>query len=256
MLLRRITKHVTEQNWFAIFIDFIIVVVGILIAFQITNWSEAKGDRLRERQIIVDFLADLEIDRSQYQDGINLAVRKVNAVNASFKGAGIVPLDFEWKLINNNIHEYSMEAIKESKDSLADSPLLWSHTLSGVYPVPSTLTYDAIIGSGDIKLIQDRQLVRAIQRYQNRTASLVIQNEKIVSVRESTMMAGAAYGLAIFKKMPADEYLQLVSTNAELVALINIQGIFAIFHLGDIQDADKQAAELQDLLTTYLEAAP
>jgi hypothetical protein len=256
MLLRRIIKHVKKQNWFAVFIDFLIVVVGILIAFQITEWNEAKDERIRERQIIEDMLADLEIDRSYYQDGLNLAVRKINAVNASLNGAGIVPLNFNWELINYNIYEYSPEAITETEDSLADSPLLWSDTLNGVYPIPSTLTYDAIIGSGDIKLIKDRQLVRAIQLYQNRTKSLVLQNEKIISVRESTMMAGSKYGLAPFKKMPTDEYIQLVSKNAELVALLNIQGIFAIFHLGDIKDANKQAAELQDLLTTYLKAAP
>ena len=42
MRLRRITQHVKEQNWFAVALDFLIVVVGILIAFQITNWSEAQ----------------------------------------------------------------------------------------------------------------------------------------------------------------------------------------------------------------------
>lgn len=42
MLLRRITKHVTDQNWFAVFIDFLIVVLGILIAFQITEWNEGR----------------------------------------------------------------------------------------------------------------------------------------------------------------------------------------------------------------------
>ena len=44
MLLRSITKHVTDQNWFAVIIDFLIVVVGTLIAFQITNWSEVRDD--------------------------------------------------------------------------------------------------------------------------------------------------------------------------------------------------------------------
>lgn len=42
MLLRRVTQHVKTQNWFAVFIDFLIVVIGILIAFQITNWSESQ----------------------------------------------------------------------------------------------------------------------------------------------------------------------------------------------------------------------
>ena len=45
MILRRVTKHVKEQNWFAVGLDFFIVVVGILIAFQITNWSEAREQK-------------------------------------------------------------------------------------------------------------------------------------------------------------------------------------------------------------------
>jgi len=45
MLLRSMTKHVRDQNWFAVGLDFCIVLAGILIAFQITSWSE----ELRER---------------------------------------------------------------------------------------------------------------------------------------------------------------------------------------------------------------
>ena len=42
MLLRRITKHVTDQNWFAVFIDFLIVVVGVFIGIQVANWNAEK----------------------------------------------------------------------------------------------------------------------------------------------------------------------------------------------------------------------
>lgn len=43
MILRSITKHVKDQNWFAVLVDFLIVVVGILMAFQITTWSEQRN---------------------------------------------------------------------------------------------------------------------------------------------------------------------------------------------------------------------
>lgn len=43
MILRRITQHVKAQNWFAVGLDFLIVIVGILIAFQITNWGEERA---------------------------------------------------------------------------------------------------------------------------------------------------------------------------------------------------------------------
>lgn len=46
MILRRLTKHVQDQNWSAVALDFCIVVVGILLAFQITNWSAARQDNL------------------------------------------------------------------------------------------------------------------------------------------------------------------------------------------------------------------
>jgi hypothetical protein len=42
MILRRITQHVKDQNWFAVALDFVIVVVGILIAFQITNYGKTS----------------------------------------------------------------------------------------------------------------------------------------------------------------------------------------------------------------------
>jgi hypothetical protein len=45
MILRRLTKHVKGQNWFAVGLDFVIVVVGILIAFQITNWANENERR-------------------------------------------------------------------------------------------------------------------------------------------------------------------------------------------------------------------
>ena len=35
MLLRSITKHVKDQNWFAVFIDFLIVVFGVYIGVWI-----------------------------------------------------------------------------------------------------------------------------------------------------------------------------------------------------------------------------
>ncbi len=45
MLLRSITKHVKEQNWFAVFIDFFIVVVGVFIGIQVANWNETQNNK-------------------------------------------------------------------------------------------------------------------------------------------------------------------------------------------------------------------
>jgi hypothetical protein len=48
MLLRRLMLHVKEQNWFAVGLDFLIVVVGVFIGIQVSNWNDARRDRQAE----------------------------------------------------------------------------------------------------------------------------------------------------------------------------------------------------------------
>ena len=60
MLLRRITKHVKDQNWFAVVLDFVIVVAGILIAFQIANWNDGRSDTAREKVLLERLAVDLK----------------------------------------------------------------------------------------------------------------------------------------------------------------------------------------------------
>ncbi len=48
MLLRRVMQHVKDQNWTAVVIDFVIVVVGVFIGIQVANWNDARRDREAE----------------------------------------------------------------------------------------------------------------------------------------------------------------------------------------------------------------
>jgi len=36
MILQNLSKAVREQNWFAVFLEFVIVIAGVVIGFQIT----------------------------------------------------------------------------------------------------------------------------------------------------------------------------------------------------------------------------
>ncbi len=52
MLLRRVTNHINQQNWFAVFIDFLIVVVGVFIGIQVSNWNGQRADRALEQEYL------------------------------------------------------------------------------------------------------------------------------------------------------------------------------------------------------------
>ncbi len=57
MLLRRITHHVKDQNWFAVFVDFLIVVVGVFIGLQVQEWA-IEQDRKKDEIAYLERLND------------------------------------------------------------------------------------------------------------------------------------------------------------------------------------------------------
>ena len=65
MILRRITEHVKAQNWFAVGLDFFIVVVGVFIGLQVANWNEARRDRVDEAIFLQDLHDDILIASQQ-----------------------------------------------------------------------------------------------------------------------------------------------------------------------------------------------
>ena len=46
MILRRVIEHVRTQNWTAVVLDFFIVVVGVFIGIQVSNWNETRSDAI------------------------------------------------------------------------------------------------------------------------------------------------------------------------------------------------------------------
>lgn len=60
MILRRFTKHITDQNWFAVSLDVIVVVVGIFLGMMVTDWNDQRQLRGEEGQYLLSIRADIE----------------------------------------------------------------------------------------------------------------------------------------------------------------------------------------------------
>jgi hypothetical protein len=68
MLLRRIIDHLRRQEWTAIAIDFVIVVVGVFIGIQVANWNEARVNEARASGYLERIHNDLEANLTNYRD--------------------------------------------------------------------------------------------------------------------------------------------------------------------------------------------
>ena len=59
MILSRISKAVREQNWFAVAIEFVIVIAGVVIGFQIAAWNADRITAERDAHLIDRLTRDL-----------------------------------------------------------------------------------------------------------------------------------------------------------------------------------------------------
>jgi len=79
MLLRRVIEHVKSQNWTAVVIDFVIVVVFIDI--QVSNWNETRADDI-EAGNALDWLEE------DFRQNLARTERSLAAHEANLTAAG------------------------------------------------------------------------------------------------------------------------------------------------------------------------
>lgn len=148
MLLRRITKHVRDQNWVAVGLDFLIVVVGVFVGLQVQEWNEAREDRIAGR-VALERLADdfviisesLERSRAAHQRYLAAATRLITMHR------------------DGRIDEQAL---------IADTEIVTNAST----PTPFSAVYQELKSSGRLHLLSDRDLREALQRYDDYTASV------------------------------------------------------------------------------------
>jgi len=65
MVYRRLQKHWSDQDWFAVSLELTVVVVGIVLGLQFTDWNESRKERALEayylEQLNTDFKESLDL---------------------------------------------------------------------------------------------------------------------------------------------------------------------------------------------------
>lgn len=80
MILSRVIHHFRKQEWIAIAIDFFIVVIGVFIGIQVSNWNDARQEHAEQQQVEVRLRSDFRgLDEAltgalNLQEGIILAL--------------------------------------------------------------------------------------------------------------------------------------------------------------------------------------
>ena len=70
MLLRHVAQHIKMQNWTAVGLDFAIVVIGVYIGIQFSNWNNARQVQTQEREMLTELRVALNADFRALKDAL------------------------------------------------------------------------------------------------------------------------------------------------------------------------------------------
>ena len=141
-VIARLAAAVKRQDWFTVLVEVAVVVLGVIIGFQVTDWGQHRSDRAKEQVYLRQLLVDLrETER---------AADEVDAQMDRFERA---PL---------RLAQAYYLADLPPRDSL----VAWGATFLNYRTLRPVLgTAEALVSTGDLALVRDDSLRIAISAY-------------------------------------------------------------------------------------------
>lgn len=68
MIIRRLAKSIRTQSWLTVFIEFSLVVLGVLVALQADDWDRARENGEKAKQYQARLLGDLKTEKMLVAD--------------------------------------------------------------------------------------------------------------------------------------------------------------------------------------------
>lgn len=157
MILRRLKAHVEKENWFAVAIDFLIVVIGVFIGLQVANWNEARLNTSEERVYLERLRGDLVQSLAELNKDVTLLT--------------------EWRGDGQGLLN---ALLSDSEGALTADPC-WALTLATRTSIaaPQLATIKELIAGGRTNLISNTALREGLVRYEAEMESFHALNDVI-----------------------------------------------------------------------------
>lgn len=167
MIPRRLEKHVRAQNWFAVGLDFVLVVVGVFIGIQMSNWNTALADQREQARLMTELAADIAADIDEIEGVREAAGVRIKAIEAALAAAGVETrpafVESELRYI---VDTEALERFRALPDYRPARPFDHAIALTQMRTLDGNRhTYTTLVNTNGFGLLRDRELARAIQDY-------------------------------------------------------------------------------------------
>lgn len=143
-MFERLRKNLVESNYGILGLEIVIVIIGILVAFQIDRWAEDRREREQEYDYLVRLKEDLQIEIHSMDAAIQFAESRIAAV-----------LLLEEVIANPSV-------VMEQPDAV---PVAMETATWRSFPQINAFVYTELQSSGNLALIRSESLRRELANH-------------------------------------------------------------------------------------------
>jgi hypothetical protein len=76
MVLRRFAKAIRSQDWFTVFVELVVLIVGVFLGLQVDDWNQRRLDRIEEQYYLDRLGRDLKHSLIEQEEQLEAAKMK------------------------------------------------------------------------------------------------------------------------------------------------------------------------------------
>jgi len=185
---RKIRKQLLSDNKFSKYIlyaigEIVLVMIGILLAFQVNNWQDRRTRAKKEMSYLKDIKVNLEDDLKSIDSVVEFNDLKIDLTDSTFY------------------------ALEQSSDPKIYMPTIvkYMYTLT-MYEVfePNRIAFENMVASENVDLITNTHLRSQLTQYYKREFNSTTQE----SVKERSRQLGDYAGIAAFNKQTIESLIK------------------------------------------------
>lgn len=246
MILRRLSQHVKDQNWTAVGLDFLIVVLGVFLGLQASNWNSDRVAQAEAHDLL---------------QRMSLEAEAAKADLAAYRTLHATILDASLKLsVRLNATENCLAMDDEMKTLILGI---------GDFPPPrfSLATASEAIETGSLSVIQSNDVRDDVRRIIDEMTFIDRQWARYVRVKQDSEKAVySAAGLSLLREeslqvnpgvewASVDQYAmqtpEAVCGNPEMVALATSTAITQHVYTSYLGEASEKLDQYAALLSAH-----
>lgn len=218
MILRRLSQSLKVQNWTAIGIEFILLVLGVFLGIQVSNWNASRVEQLQAKKLFMRLSDDLETEKNNL-----MALESYYATTAAYAKAALREFEVPG---STDPETFVISAYQASQ---------WQEAIS------SRSTFEEIIATGASDLIQNEKV-----------RSLLISYYEYDWTKALTLSSRPHYREVMRGVMPYDIQVSIKNACGDQIKFV---GRIILSSLPDHCDIDVAARDIERAAAA-LRAAP